>query len=58
MRNFTYSEYNDYGKKIGEKALDEEIDWIRKNCLPEDIFDDAGLSEWAEDCGFEKVVAP
>jgi hypothetical protein len=55
MRNFKYSEYNDFGESIGENVLDLAIAWVQKNCVPEDIFDESDLKGWAEDRSPESI---
>ena len=39
---------------IPEGVLGEAIDWIAKNLVPEDVFDEKELSEWATENGFVK----
>jgi hypothetical protein len=35
-----------------DDLLSGAIDWIKGNMSPEDVFDDAALSEWAEANGY------
>lgn len=40
---------------FGTSALDDAIEWIKNNLNPEDVFDNATLSEWAEDNDYVEV---
>lgn len=39
---------------VGDDLLDKVVEYIKDNMHPDDIFEDAELSVWAEDNGFVK----
>ena len=43
-----------FQKQEGKQILDIVIEWIENELIPEDIFDEAALIEWAEDNGYIK----
>ena len=51
-----YKQNKAFGEHMLPKdPLDEAIEWIRENLLPEDVFPPVVLIDWALDNGFVKV---
>ena len=39
---------------IPENLLEEMVEWIGNNLVPEDVYPDSILEEWADDNGFSR----
>ena len=39
---------------IPENLLEEMVEWIGNNLVPEDVYPDSTLEEWADDNGFSR----
>ena len=39
---------------VSEKLLENSIEWIRSNLVPELVFDQGDLEQWADENGYVK----
>lgn len=46
---FSWREYDDFNKSIGDSILDKAIEWIQKHVRPEDLFAENDLLAWAKE---------
>lgn len=55
MSKFGHRVEDDFTTSVFGDILGEVVDWIVDNLLPEDIFSEKQLEEWAEANGFTRI---
>lgn len=52
MGKFGFRAEDDFTTSVFGNILDEVVGWIADNLVPEDVFSDNQLEEWAEHNGY------
>jgi len=46
------TKFQTYQYQFGNRFLDNIIDWIKNNLMPEDVFSKNALADWARENGY------